>query len=284
MPIFGQAQTPETKTKDEPEIQLSPAEQAKEMAEIRLSQTLDELEIQVEYHTYTRLYEQLEGSKIDYENAWNAFLHTNEGRHYNDSNHRHQHAKDHYRRTLEKVASTGHYQNYTAIENHRVVSTQMVAAAEEKLAVDPDYSQTEEYRQINRSHQNILDQCRRAWKDIGYTHEGKDYQRAKVQADRTEREVSLAWARAGEIPQGQKLALILDQIAQLEQACQQAEEAYKQTPAYDEYVKAGENYRRAALVADQNSKTETKRPKIILIEDNNDPVTTEPPQEELAAA
>lgn len=240
------------------------ADETHELSESKLNQALEQLDQQPEYQIYIREAEALEGAKIDYENAWTAFLHTVEGRHYNESNQRYQSAKNHYQRTREKVADTYHFQNYTVAEDHRTESTQKVATAEEQAVANPQYRQTADYQQINQRHQSILDRCRQAWHDLSHTLEGKAYHRAKTQLDKAEREVSLAWAGGSQIPQGQRLIRITEQIAQLEQSCQQAEQTYKQTPAYAEYAQAAEAHRQLAL-AKQSESTPVEQAKIIPI-------------------
>ena len=236
----------------EAENQPSVADSALEMAESKLNQALDQLDQQLEYQTYSRATEELEGAKMDYNNAWTAFLHTPEGSHYNESNQRHQNADKHHQGTLRKVAPSNHFRNYAAAENHRVGSARMAARAEEQANTNPEYLQTTEYQQISERHQSILARCDQAWKDIGYTLEGKDYHRAKVQIDQAKIEVGLAWARGGQTPEGQKLNRIMKKIARLEKEYRQAEQAYKQTPSYEEYTRAAEDYRLTTLAADQN--------------------------------
>ncbi len=264
----GRGELPPTSNAAEAENQPPVADLARETAEARLNQALDQLDQQPEYQAYSQATEELEGAKVDYENAWTAFLHTPEGEHYNGSNQRHQNADKHHQRTLEKVAPNKHFQNYLDAESHRAESAQMAARAEEQANANPEYLQTTEYQQISGRHQSILARCQQAWKDIGYTLEGKDYHRAKAQIDQAKREVSLAWAGGGQIPAGQKLNLIMEQIDQLEQKYQQAEQAYKQTPAYGEYAQAAEDYRLATFAADQDKNGETELATIIPIEDD----------------
>ena len=268
MAELRRGELPQTGNATEAENQPPVADLAREMAEARLNQALDQLDQQPECQAYNRATEELEGAKMDYDNAWTAFLHTHEGRHYNESNQRYQNAKKHHDRTKEKVAPNEHFKNHAAAESHRANSAEMVARANEQANIDPEFERTAEYRQIGEHHQGILARCRQAWKDIGYTLEGKDYHRAKIQIDQAEREVSLAWARGSQIPEGQKLNRIMDQVDQLEQKYQQAEQAYKQTPAYEEYTQAAEDYRLATFVADQNKNSKKKLATIIPIEDD----------------
>ena len=253
----------------ETENQQLIADQARDIAEARLNQALDNLDPQPEYLTYSQAVQELENAKMDYDNAWTAFLHTNEGRHYNESNQRYQSAKKHYEGTLRKLEGNGHLQNYTTAESHKAGSAQIVSRAEEQATTDPEYQQTTEYQQIIEQHRGVVARCRQAWTDIGYTLEGKSYHRAKVQIDKAESEISRAWARGNQAPQGQKLSRIMEQINQLEQNHQQAEQALKQTPACEDYAKAAEDYRLATLVADQNKDKKAKLATIIPIEDDS---------------
>ena len=253
----------------ETENQSSVADQNRDIAEARLDQALDNLDPQPEYLAYSQAVQELENAKMDYENAWTAFLHTHEGRHYNESNQRYQSAKDHHDRTLEKVAPSNHFKDYTNAESHKASSAQIVNRAEEQTTTDPEYQQTAEYQQIIEQHRGVVARCRQAWKDIGYILEGKDYHRAKVQIDKAEGELSRAWARGNQIPQGQKLSRIMEQIKQLEQKHQQVEQALKQTSAYKDYAKAAEDYRLATFVADQNKGNEAELATIIPIEDDS---------------
>ena len=252
-------------------------------SEATLNQALSRLEEHPEHYRYIRLSEAIEGAKIDYENAWTAFLHTPQGDHYNKSNQRFQNAKEHYQRTLEKVTPTSHFQDHIAAESLRSNSTQAVAEAEKQAEADPDYRQTPEYQQVNQHHQGILARCRQTWRDIGHTLEGRDHQRAKTLFDKAEREVSLAWSGGGQTLQGQRLIRIMEEIDQLEQEYQKSQQILEQVPAYTEYTQAAEAHRLAVLAdREKNPDPEPKQAKIIPIKEP--PRADQQPNRQMPAA
>ena len=205
----------------------------------KLRQAFEQLSRQPEYQEYLKLIQEFDDANNVCENAWAAFLETNEGRHFNESNQRYQRAEDHYQQAKAKASATDHYQNYMAAISQQADTSKLVDQANTQADTDPEYKKTAEYHEVTSRHRKIIALCRAAWRDLSHVIEGRAYQRAKAQIELAKMEVDRAWNKCSRTFEGQKLSQMMEYLSKLRASCRQAEQNYQQTAAYTEYKAAG---------------------------------------------